>query len=182
MPSSKNIFLNLFKRQLNANSKAKEEAKRKLRDELKAKNELMLKIEEEERNRRNSQRIQYTRERKLLISSNKLQHGDALISEASAPFGTEDGHFLKQSKSRGKTVRYEQATCSCGGNNERCSRCFGSGFYTRKILEEASDAPRPSMESGIYKESSFSNDSRGGVFSVREVGRFSSNPLHDDHD
>lgn len=79
----------------------------------------------------------------------------------------------------------EKAECTCGGENEKCFRCGGSGFYTRKIVDDHDGRyikPSSKSLSVRVEESNFSNDSRGGIYGIREQGRFMSNPLYDDHD
>lgn len=112
-----------------------------------------------------------------------LQHGEINTFDISAPLGTKIGTVLKKSNENGREINYEQAECSCLGENERCNRCFGSGYYTKKIIEETNKKPiKEKAKTSNSIEVNFSNDMRGNSFSIRELGRFSSNPLHDDYD
>ncbi len=83
-----------------------------------------------------------------------------------------------------KTTTIE-AKCSCEGENENCFRCDGTGFYKSNIitnLEECRDRVQEKVIQKIdsIQESNFSNDQRGGIYGIRERGRFSSNPLYDE--
>lgn len=117
-----------------------------------------------------------------------LQHRQINEDNPSAKFGMTEGSILEVKYIMGVKVRYEYASCSCNGDNERCIRCDGTGFYVRKIIDESNHDK--SYEKRIFKsssskatqESSFSNDYRGSDFGIREVGRFNSNPLYDDHE
>ena len=119
-----------------------------------------------------------------------LQDGKITENEPSPKFGEENGVILKKEKNNQIKIRYEQALCSCNGNNERCMRCDGSGYYAKKIIEEYDKNSsrfyiRNKIEStnsiGI-QESNFSNDFRGDDYGIRECGKFSSSPLRDDYD
>lgn len=103
--------------------------------------------------------------------------------------GTLTGTILGKEKKPGMHVHYEQAECTCNGNNERCSRCDGTGFYTKELVDQFLGTPstpwvnnssRLSIRS--TQESTFSNDQRGDTYAIRERGRYGSNPLHDDHE
>ena len=83
-----------------------------------------------------------------------------------------------------KTTTIE-AKCSCEGENENCFRCDGTGLYKSNIiinLEECRDRVQEKVIQKIdsIQESNFSNDQRGGIYGIRERGRFSSNPLYDE--
>jgi hypothetical protein len=83
-----------------------------------------------------------------------------------------------------KTTSIE-AKCSCEGENENCFRCNGTGFYKSKIITNLEECRARVQEKLIRKidftqESNFSNDQRGGLYGIRENGRFSSNPLYDE--
>ena len=127
--------------------------------------------------------------KKSRVKSRKLQSGKIIESQPTTKFGEKAGVVLKQEESNGVKIRYEQSLCSCNGNNERCMRCDGTGYYVKKIIEN-SDLSAYKLYNKAYakynskttQESGFSNDSRGGFYGVREQGRFVSNPLHDDHD
>jgi hypothetical protein len=106
--------------------------------------------------------------------------GDAALHE---------GEMLGRMNSAGMTIRYESAACTCGGENENCFKCDGTGYYRRQMVEvylhgvtssRVSEGLRRMKDGSL--ETTFSNDGRGGDYGVREKGRFSSNPLHDDHD
>lgn len=78
-----------------------------------------------------------------------------------------------------------EAKCSCEGENENCFRCDGTGFYKSKLITNLEECRDRVQEKVIQKidstqESNFSNDQRGGIYGIRERGRFSSNPLYDE--
>jgi hypothetical protein len=122
----------------------------------------------------------------------KLQNMAADTSPALGSLGescVNEGAVLGRQTKAGMTVRYESAACSCGGENANCFKCDGSGYYRREIVEKMkpqslSTSPKLRNESATTPgaETHFSNDSRGGAHGIRESGRFSSNPLHDDYD
>lgn len=83
-----------------------------------------------------------------------------------------------------KTISVK-AKCSCGGENEKCFKCNGAGFYSRRVvtnIEECQERlqEKRSNKTNSIQESQFSNDQRGGIYGIRESGRFSSNPLHEE--
>lgn len=96
---------------------------------------------------------------------------------------TQANHPIKSSPTI-KTSSIE-SKCSCGGENENCFKCNGTGIYTKKIvsnIEECHHAIQEKQARAINsnEESKFSNDQRGGIYGIRERGRFSSNPLHEE--
>lgn len=100
-----------------------------------------------------------------------------------------EGKTLGKSEKAGMTIRYEVARCSCQGENENCFKCDGTGYYRREVVEQYRHMDENKLRGQSYfnqrnsnGEYRFSNDQRGGEYGIREVGRFSSNPLHDDHD
>ena len=71
------------------------------------------------------------------------------------------------------------AKCSCNGENSNCFKCNGSGYYERKLAPGAQAFEQvPQTQTEVR----FSNDPRGGIFGIRENGRFASLPLADDYD
>lgn len=117
------------------------------------------------------------------------QYGKVQEDNVPAKFGEVDGTILKQDEICGVKIRYEQASCSCNGDNEKCMRCDGTGYYAKKIIENSNEeSSRLKTENFIKyniksrQESRFSNDLRGGDYGIREDGRFNSNPLYDDDD
>ena len=77
------------------------------------------------------------------------------------------------------------STCSCMGENENCYRCYGTGIYERKVLKSSTttlEFNRQDINTNPLKPASFSSDSRGGVYGIREDGRFASLPKHDNYD
>jgi hypothetical protein len=89
----------------------------------------------------------------------------------------------------GHIVNYVSSACSCGGENPNCFRCDGTGFYVlERIGNEVSAAVSGKRKAGksrgrtLPTETSFSNDTRGGSYAIRENGRFGSGPVHDDYD
>lgn len=126
--------------------------------------------------------------KKIGKSPINTQYGKVIEEIPTAKFGIAEGSTLGVKRENGQKISYEQATCPCNGSNERCMRCDGTGLYVRKIMGDPSLNKlhnkrifKPDI-SKITQESNFSNDYRGGDFGIREIGRFNSNPLHDDHD
>jgi hypothetical protein len=77
------------------------------------------------------------------------------------------------------------AECTCNGENEKCFKCHGTGFYQRTFVENMSECHDRVQEKNAYgtgsnQETQFSNDQRGGTYGIREQGRFSSNPLYEE--
>ena len=75
--------------------------------------------------------------------------------------------------------------CPCAGEIENCFICNGTGFYKKTIItniEECKDRiqERKPIHVNSIQESNFSNDQRGGIYGIREQGRFSSNPLYEE--
>ena len=120
-------------------------------------------------------------------SSGNFQSGSIVENLPMTSFGTEVGTPLGKATKGQLAITYEQAACSCGGENEKCFRCDGTGYYTKQVVPPSANSPS-SMHSNLRlknqasAESSFSNDARGGDYGIRERGRFGSNPLYDDHD
>jgi len=76
-----------------------------------------------------------------------------------------------------------QSKCSCGGENENCFKCDGTGIETKRLATTAGcDTTLFSKNAGVVNLAHYANDSRGEPFLVREKGRFDSSPLHDDYD
>lgn len=73
--------------------------------------------------------------------------------------------------------------CSCGGENELCYRCFGTGYYevSAKQAARLEQQPKVRAATGSGCIASFASDPRGGSHSLRELGRFASTPDHDDY-
>jgi hypothetical protein len=73
--------------------------------------------------------------------------------------------------------------CSCGGENSRCFRCDGRGYYEVPAMQEGAQAPttlvRAVTSPGVI--TNFAADGRGGERTVRENGKFLSNAVHDDY-
>lgn len=119
--------------------------------------------------------------------SGKFQSGRIVESLPMTSFGTEVGTTLGKATKGQLAITYEQASCSCGGENEKCFRCDGTGYYTKKVVPTSANSSS-SLHSNLRlknqasAESSFSNDARGGDYGIRERGRYGSNPLYDDHD
>ena len=69
--------------------------------------------------------------------------------------------------------------------NENCFKCNGTGFYKSKIITNINECQeriqeKVSQKTNPVQESQFSNDQRGGIYGIRESGRFSSNPLYEE--
>ncbi len=76
-----------------------------------------------------------------------------------------------------------QVLCPCGGDNERCYRCDGRGYYEVSAAKAARltvTVPR-SAKSKKEQPATFASDSRGSAYGLREQGRFASAPIHDDY-
>jgi hypothetical protein len=91
-----------------------------------------------------------------------------------------EGEVIGNSKESGLSAYQTSSACSCGGENPHCFKCDGTGYYVKTVLLQ------PPMEDGSNSLqgnglSGFSSDSRGGDYSIRQRGQFSSNPLHDDY-
>ena len=119
--------------------------------------------------------------------SKKFQSGNIVKHLPIANFGTEVGTHLGKVTVGQLAITYEQASCSCGGENEKCFRCDGTGYYTKQVVSTSVNSPSSilrniRLNNQASTEISFSNDARGGEYGIREQGRFGSNPLHDDHD
>ena len=73
--------------------------------------------------------------------------------------------------------------CSCGGENERCYRCDGRGYYEISPQRAARNAAPLGANAATSGGSSagFSSDPRGGAYGIRELGRFPSAPDSDDY-
>jgi hypothetical protein len=73
--------------------------------------------------------------------------------------------------------------CSCGGENERCYRCDGRGYYEVSPQEAARNTAQAAVGAATAGGSiaSFSSDPRGGAYGIRENGRFASTPDSDDY-
>lgn len=131
-----------------------------------------------------------TRKRKLRPSKFQSMAEDTSpqlrsLGETSA----NEGQVLGRQTKAGMTIRYENAACSCGGENANCFKCDGTGYYRREIVETIDFDPtgkiakfRSEIVSRPKPEAHFSNDTRGGEYGLRERGRFASSPLHDDYD
>lgn len=122
------------------------------------------------------------------FTSSNLQSGNVVENLPFTSLGTAVGTSLGKLRRGQLVINYEKAECSCGGENENCYRCDGTGVYVRKVMQDSSKLPPALPNSGLRTknrspaESTFSNDSRGGDYGIRERGRFGSGPLHDDHE
>lgn len=117
----------------------------------------------------------------------KFQSGNIVENLPSTSFGADVGTPLGKSSKGQLAITYEQASCSCGGENEKCFRCDGTGYYTKQVVPPSANSPSSAHSNLRIKnqpptESSFSNDSRGGDYGIRERGKYGSNPLYDDHE
>jgi hypothetical protein len=91
---------------------------------------------------------------------------------------------IRRGKVGNQPVRYATVSCTCGGENANCFKCDGTGNYTGTFLVNPvkDTSAQASLRSKTRPEVSLANDSRGGVYSIREYGRFQSNPIEDDFD
>lgn len=74
--------------------------------------------------------------------------------------------------------------CSCCGENERCYKCDGTGIEEKRVHKSQVYLYQPGgvRYQGLaapIKPTGFARDSRGGIYGIRENGRFSSAPDHD---
>lgn len=78
---------------------------------------------------------------------------------------------------------YVTGECSCKGDNVRCFKCGGSGEEIKQLVttQERDTTLFPKVRTN-QTLGAFSNDARGGNFSIRESGKFDSRPLHDGYD
>jgi hypothetical protein len=88
----------------------------------------------------------------------------------------------------GHFVNHVISECTCGGENPNCFKCDGTGYsLIERIGNEVplrinkKNKRTKSIKRPVPIEASFSNDSRGGTYAIREQGRFLSNPEHDDY-
>lgn len=71
--------------------------------------------------------------------------------------------------------------CSCRGENNNCYKCSGTGYYRKKLILGAASSSSPSAVVA-RPLAGFSSDSRGGIYGIREQGRFDSRPDYDRSD
>lgn len=122
------------------------------------------------------------------FKSRNFQSGNVVENLPLASWGTAIGATLEKRRQGQLVIVFEKAVCSCGGENENCYRCDGTGFYVKKVMQDTSKLPPVSPNSRLRTrnqapaESTFSNDARGGEYGIREQGRYGSSPLHDDHE
>lgn len=120
-------------------------------------------------------------------TGSNLQKGSIVKHVPTTSFGAEVGTPLGKSTVGKLAITFEQAACSCGGENENCFRCDGTGFYAKQVVPTSANSPSSvhgnlRLKNQPPTESSFSNDARGGDYGIRERGRYGSNPLYDDHE
>ena len=133
--------------------------------------------------RERRQALNNTKKQSVQINSNKTIKGEFNDNRPTASFGGNSGQILSTAYEGGVIISHIQSECTCGGINERCIKCDGTGYCAKKIIESGHinhESPRTIKTS--KQEVSFSNDPRGGVYGIRENGRFFSNPSHDDHE
>lgn len=127
-------------------------------------------------------------ERPAVSAPAPARHPDTLKHEAEKAaletalaqvgFGTEPGALLFDDGRH----RYVAAECSCRGTREECERCAGKGVYPRHELVDIGIATEPrsgGLKGRTGEPIGFSNDSRGGIYVIREQGRFLSNPHYE---
>jgi hypothetical protein len=83
----------------------------------------------------------------------------------------------------GASSTFNEATmsqCSCGGENSNCYKCSGTGYYRKKLV------PGAVLTTPVIADArplaGFSSDARGGIYGIREQGRFDSRPDYDHSD
>lgn len=91
---------------------------------------------------------------------------------------------MKRSKEpfNGVTVKLP---CTCGGENDRCYKCDGTGIMEKvvswrdKHLYEPGGRLYPGPANTVLPRG-FASDGRGDAYGIRENGRFGSGPDYDD--
>lgn len=85
-----------------------------------------------------------------------------------------------------KPTMTTRVPCTCGGENENCYRCYGSGFFEKQV--NADDPTQSSSYNRVTPQygttstvANFASDSRGIPYTIRERGRFDSSPVEDDY-
>lgn len=73
--------------------------------------------------------------------------------------------------------------CSCGGENSRCFRCDGRGYYEGPTNGRGGESTQHEVRvvTGSGFIATYAADSRGADRTVREKGRFPSLPSYDDY-
>ncbi len=101
--------------------------------------------------------------------------GNASAHEGEVVGTRKEGHLI---------VARQIEPCTCGGENEHCFRCNGTGYYVREIVlgQDLQHSSTKVRSSGQTPLAGFARDSRAGSYSIREKGRFDSRPDHDDFD
>lgn len=121
---------------------------------------------------------------KFLDEHAKIPGRESLIAICKA--AVEKNQSAKHRAASGPRLVEICAPCSCGGENENCYKCFGTGTYQKTVVEPRSyeqfakikpDSPRVNRS----WLGGFAADSRGGSYSIREGGRFDSSPNEDDY-
>lgn len=117
--------------------------------------------------------------------SYSLQLGRVPARNVPAPATPSSPTLVKKSARQALNPRAPSSVdvpCSCGGENERCFRCYGKGYY-EVSKEKAARMAKPATSSPTsvrHGPIGFASDARGASYGLREQGRFASAPLHDD--
>lgn len=104
------------------------------------------------------------------------------------PSGQPTERFSQNANQNPESAHFSvEVPCSCGGENERCYRCYGTGFHERQVIDQSlssvnASVPKLDFSRRTLGLGGFASDSRGDDYSIRENGRFSSFPLFDDLD
>ena len=119
-------------------------------------------------------------QRKNTNQANAIENIQAIKDKALSSIGwaTPVGTVLYQDE---HSV-YIVAECLCDANGN-CNRCDGKGIYPKQLLISDSlktEQTRKYTEKTVQPPVSFSQDSRGGAHSIREHGRFLSNPNYEE--
>jgi hypothetical protein len=105
---------------------------------------------------------------------------DGVLHKAPPPMHTQQ----VVNKQNPSAVEKVSIACSCGGENERCYRCYGLGYYevSRQRAAAIGQVSAPPSDVKMSRLATFASDSRGGSKALRENGRFDTYPAHDAYD
>jgi hypothetical protein len=136
--------------------------------------------EEQERRRIEGNRLVTCSICQVSLKARNLDRHKRIVHQAAIPRQPQDRSSQK------KRVTLVPAPCTCRGENANCFKCFGTGVYEKELIVNPPSSPfLPTNRNGSSKKSrtlgGFASDFRGDDYSIRESGRFSSFPLHDDY-
>lgn len=134
-----------------------------------------------------------TRQENIIRDSLVLNYTNATTSATEPSLGemaSSVGKLIsKTSQTPNHLTQKYISPCSCQGMNQNCFKCSGTGYCEREIITTPSPH-KNSLAANLSdlkthqpkSEVSFASDSRGGIYSIRENGRFTSDPIEDDYD